>query len=75
MWETVMKAGMTTANLMWCVGVTVVLLFADSASRPGPIKTTSGATPTYMVPWKVDPQNFFYVSQFMTFVGPSSVRE
>jgi len=36
MWETAMKAGMITANLMW----------------PGPITTTSGATPTYMVPWK-----------------------
>ncbi|KAF9454872.1 Phosphodiest-domain-containing protein [Macrolepiota fuliginosa MF-IS2] len=36
MWETAMKAGMLTANLMW----------------PGPIKTTSGATPTYMIPWR-----------------------
>ncbi|KAF7980584.1 hypothetical protein HWV62_37336, partial [Athelia sp. TMB] len=36
MWETAEKAGVVTANLMW----------------PGPPKTTSGASPTYFVPWK-----------------------
>nr|GAT49279.1 type I phosphodiesterase nucleotide pyrophosphatase [Mycena chlorophos] len=36
MWETAGKAGMITANLMWV----------------GPPKTTSGASPTYFVPWK-----------------------
>ncbi|KXN88101.1 hypothetical protein AN958_07560 [Leucoagaricus sp. SymC.cos] len=36
MWETTMKAGILTANLMW----------------PGPLRTTSGASPTYMVPWR-----------------------
>ncbi|KAG7088112.1 hypothetical protein E1B28_012137 [Marasmius oreades] len=36
MWETAGKAGVITANLMW----------------PGPPKTTSGASPTYFVPWK-----------------------
>ncbi|KAJ6530390.1 alkaline-phosphatase-like protein [Mycena vulgaris] len=36
MWETVGKAGIITANLMW----------------PGPPKTTSGAASTYFVPWK-----------------------
>ncbi|TBU27147.1 Phosphodiest-domain-containing protein [Dichomitus squalens] len=36
MWETAEKAGVRTANLMW----------------PGPPKTTSGASPTYFVPWK-----------------------
>ncbi|KAJ7264439.1 alkaline-phosphatase-like protein [Mycena haematopus] len=36
MWETAVKAGIITANLMW----------------PGPPKTTSGASSTYFVPWK-----------------------
>ncbi|KAF8906136.1 Phosphodiest-domain-containing protein [Mucidula mucida] len=36
MWETTGKAGVISANLMW----------------PGPPKTSSGATPTYFVPWK-----------------------
>lgn len=36
MWETAGRAGLITANLMW----------------PGPPKTSSGATPTYFVPWK-----------------------
>ncbi|KAF8338761.1 alkaline-phosphatase-like protein [Cantharellus anzutake] len=35
-WETVSKAGLTTANLMW----------------PGPLKTIRGISPTYMVPWR-----------------------
>ncbi|KAF5360944.1 hypothetical protein D9756_004874 [Leucocoprinus leucothites] len=35
MWETAMKAGLLTANLMW----------------PGPLRTSTGASPTYMVPW------------------------
>jgi len=37
MWETAERAGVITANLMW----------------PGPPKTTSGASSTYFVPWKV----------------------
>ncbi|KAF8139188.1 alkaline-phosphatase-like protein [Mycena galopus ATCC 62051] len=36
MWETAVKSGIITANLMW----------------PGPPKTTSGASSTYFVPWK-----------------------
>ncbi|KAF8964435.1 Phosphodiest-domain-containing protein [Flammula alnicola] len=36
MWETAEKAGVITANLMW----------------PGPWQTSSGAEPTYFVPWK-----------------------
>jgi len=36
MWETAKRAGLITANLMW----------------PGPPETTSGASPTYFVPWK-----------------------
>ncbi|KAK7048625.1 type I phosphodiesterase nucleotide pyrophosphatase [Favolaschia claudopus] len=36
MWETAGRAGIITANLMW----------------PGPPKTTTGATPTYFVPWE-----------------------
>jgi len=36
MWESAGKAGMITANLMW----------------PGPPATTSGAEPTYFVPWR-----------------------
>jgi predicted AlkP superfamily pyrophosphatase or phosphodiesterase len=35
MWETAEKVGIKTANLMW----------------PGPPKTSSGASPTYFVPW------------------------
>ncbi|KAF9507182.1 hypothetical protein BS47DRAFT_1366794 [Hydnum rufescens UP504] len=35
-WETVSKAGLISANLMW----------------PGPIKTRNGISPTYFVPWK-----------------------
>ncbi|KAI0304302.1 Phosphodiest-domain-containing protein [Multifurca ochricompacta] len=35
MWETAGKAGLITANLMW----------------PGPPQMSSGATPTYFVPW------------------------
>lgn len=34
-WETAMKAGLRTANLMW----------------PGPNRTSSGVSPTYPVPW------------------------
>jgi len=37
MWETAEKAGVVTANLMW----------------PGPPMTRSGASSTYLVPWKV----------------------
>ncbi|KAF7348334.1 Type I phosphodiesterase nucleotide pyrophosphatase [Mycena sanguinolenta] len=36
MWETAVKSGIITANLMW----------------PGPPKTTSGFSSTYFVPWK-----------------------
>ncbi|KAI0769919.1 Phosphodiest-domain-containing protein [Fomes fomentarius] len=36
MWETAEKAGVRTANLMW----------------PGPPKMSSGAAPTYFVPWR-----------------------
>ncbi|KAF7768080.1 hypothetical protein Agabi119p4_7323 [Agaricus bisporus var. burnettii] len=36
MWETAKKAGLLTANLMW----------------PGPLETASGASPTYMIPWR-----------------------
>ncbi|KAA1469665.1 Phosphodiest-domain-containing protein [Dentipellis sp. KUC8613] len=36
MWETAGKAGVINANLMW----------------PGPPKTSSGAAPTYFVPWR-----------------------
>ncbi|TFY72599.1 hypothetical protein EVG20_g421 [Dentipellis fragilis] len=36
MWETAEKAGVINANLMW----------------PGPPKTSSGAAPTYFVPWR-----------------------
>ncbi|KAK0487700.1 alkaline-phosphatase-like protein [Armillaria novae-zelandiae] len=36
MWETAGKAGIITANLMW----------------PGPPKTSSGAVPTYFIPWR-----------------------
>lgn len=36
MWETVERAGMKSANLMW----------------PGPPITQSGVSPTYFVPWR-----------------------
>ncbi|KAF8588935.1 Phosphodiest-domain-containing protein [Ramaria rubella] len=35
-WETASKAGLITANLMW----------------PGPPETSTGASPTYFVPWR-----------------------
>ena len=45
MWETAEKAGVVTANLMW----------------PGPQKTRSGASSTYLVPWKVSTASFTFI--------------
>ena len=56
MWETAEKAGVRTANLMWCVVMAVAYrnrFRSILEYRPGPPRTTSGASPTYFVPWKV----------------------
>ena len=48
-WETVSKAGLMTANLMW----------------PGPLKTARGISPTYLVPWKVSRIYAFLTGQVL----------
>lgn len=52
MWETAEKAGIITANLMW----------------PGPPKTTSGASSTYFIPWKVSITNHIFIAIYTLFL-------
>jgi hypothetical protein len=53
MWETANRAGLTTANLMWFVLDHVVMnIVLITLFRPGPPATTSGAAPTYFIPWR-----------------------
>jgi hypothetical protein len=54
MWETAEAAGIATANLMWCVLKFVAdLPPLNSACRPGPPVTHTGASSKYFVRWKV----------------------
>ena len=53
MWETAEKAGVITANLMW----------------PGPRKTESGASSTYLVPWKVSTASHISIVIYCGFPG------
>jgi hypothetical protein len=61
MWETAERAGLITANLMWCVlylNSSLALKLQElipvllTVNRPGPPTTLSGVSPTYFVPWR-----------------------
>jgi len=56
MWETAERAGIRTAHLMWSVWTDftngrILSLINIPLRRPGPPKTSSGASSTYFVPW------------------------
>ncbi|KAI0076312.1 Phosphodiest-domain-containing protein [Panus rudis PR-1116 ss-1] len=54
MWETAERSGLTTANLMWYVrfGLWYHWFQPNTQLRPGPPVTSSGASPSYFIPWR-----------------------